>query len=436
MRKYTFTFLSLALTILVSAFMREQAFAQAEVAALEAAPTVSVQSVNPNGIVVDDDGRCPGTDFTSIQAAVNAAPAGSVIQVCPGTYNQQVVINKPLTVRGVSFENENAAIIRPSPAVANTTSLFDGSPIAAIILVRRAGNVTLENLTVDGSANGISGCGTGLVGVFYRNASGVANAVTAKNLQYGSGLETCPSGIGVFAQSGAEQGVTPGARLTVANSSIHAYQRAGIIGNEQGTVLTAIGNAITGLGPTPNLPQSGVQIGFGATGQVVGNTIINHIYTPCNAQGNCPQVSTSVLAIEADNVKVLGNTVGRSQINIFQAGNGAEIAGNTILGSNILYGVQLAGNNNVVKLNRIFNSEEAGVFVLSGDNNKVNSNLINDAEFGVFILEATNTVTTGNTILNTLTQIFIEEEEEAAAASAVQKAKASPSLGLTSAARP
>jgi hypothetical protein len=337
----------------------------------------------------------------------------------------------------VSFENENAAIIRPSPAVANTTSLFDGSPIAAIILVRRAGNVTLENLTVDGSANGISGCGTGLVGVFYRNASGVANAVTAKNLQYGPGLETCPSGIGVFAQSGAEQGVTPGARLTVANSSIHAYQRAGIIGNEQGTVLTAIGNAITGLGPTPNLPQSGVQIGFGATGQVVGNTIINHIYTPCNAQGNCPQVSTSVLAIEADNVKVLGNTLGRSQINIFQTGNGAEIAGNTILGSNILYGVQLAGNNNVVKLNRIFNSEEAGVFVLSGDNNKVNSNLINDAEFGVFILEATNTVTTGNTILNTLTQIFIEEEEEeAAAASAVQKAKASPSLGLTSAARP
>ena len=54
------------------------------------------------GIVVDDNSACPGTDYTSIQAAVTASPAGSKIQVCPGTYNEQVVINKPLTIDGVS----------------------------------------------------------------------------------------------------------------------------------------------------------------------------------------------------------------------------------------------------------------------------------------------------------------------------------------------
>ena len=58
--------------------------------------------VNPGGIVVDDNSACPGTDYTSIQAAVTASPAGSKIQVCPGTYNEQVVINKPLTIDGVS----------------------------------------------------------------------------------------------------------------------------------------------------------------------------------------------------------------------------------------------------------------------------------------------------------------------------------------------
>ena len=48
-------------------------------------------SVNPGGIVVDDNNACPGTDFMSIQAAVTASPAGSKIQVCPGTYNEQVI---------------------------------------------------------------------------------------------------------------------------------------------------------------------------------------------------------------------------------------------------------------------------------------------------------------------------------------------------------
>jgi parallel beta-helix repeat protein len=145
----------------------------------------------------------------------------------------------------------------------------------------------------------------------------------------------------------------------------------------------------------------------------------------------------TVLDLRSDNVKILGDTVGRGQINIFNAGNGSEIAGNTILFSNVLYGVQIEGDNNVVMLNRILNSEEAGVFLISVDNNTINSNMINDAEFGVFVKEATNTVINNSIILNSLTQIFIEEEEEEpAAAGAFKAAKVSTSLGLMRVARP
>src|SRR5207249_8845278 len=40
------------------------------------------------------------TNFATIQAAVNAATPGSIINVDAGTYSEQVTINKQLTIRG------------------------------------------------------------------------------------------------------------------------------------------------------------------------------------------------------------------------------------------------------------------------------------------------------------------------------------------------
>jgi hypothetical protein len=46
-------------------------------------------------LVVDNDGAdCPNADFTTIQAAVDAAEPGSTILVCAGTYVEWVVIEK------------------------------------------------------------------------------------------------------------------------------------------------------------------------------------------------------------------------------------------------------------------------------------------------------------------------------------------------------
>jgi parallel beta-helix repeat protein len=47
-------------------------------------------------LIVDDDlAQCPEADYTSIQAAVMAAPAGSTVFVCEGTYEEEVLIATP-----------------------------------------------------------------------------------------------------------------------------------------------------------------------------------------------------------------------------------------------------------------------------------------------------------------------------------------------------
>ncbi len=63
-------------------------------------PTASI-------IVVDDDGMATAGDCNAatpasatIQGAVNAANPGDTIQVCPGTYNEGVLVGKTLTING------------------------------------------------------------------------------------------------------------------------------------------------------------------------------------------------------------------------------------------------------------------------------------------------------------------------------------------------
>ena len=69
--------------------------------------------------VVDDDGRATATDcnarahaFKSVQEAVNAAAPGDTILICPGTYDEQVVVTKSnLTIRGAGA---GLTVLRPT----------------------------------------------------------------------------------------------------------------------------------------------------------------------------------------------------------------------------------------------------------------------------------------------------------------------------------
>ncbi len=130
---------------------------------------------------------CPNAQYTRIQDAVNAASAGDTIQVCAGTYVEQVSIGKALTI-----DADNGAVLMPAAMQANAASLFDGSPLATAVLVENTSDVTISGLTVDGANNGISECAPDLIGISYLNASGTLRHLAVRNFKLANSLIWLP----------------------------------------------------------------------------------------------------------------------------------------------------------------------------------------------------------------------------------------------------
>src|SRR5207247_61986 len=87
---------------------------------IDAAPTDTTTAGDPPGtLVVDDDMvQRPNAQYTTITAAVTAAMPGDTIRVCPGIYNETVVVNKTVTLLGSSHSGgegrcENATLPDP-----------------------------------------------------------------------------------------------------------------------------------------------------------------------------------------------------------------------------------------------------------------------------------------------------------------------------------
>ena len=80
------------------------------------------------------DRSCGSAAFRTIQAAVNAAPAGGTVIVCKGTYHEQVVISKPLSLVGQRATIDEAGVtptLRVSIPGLGTQTIFAGVAIGS-----------------------------------------------------------------------------------------------------------------------------------------------------------------------------------------------------------------------------------------------------------------------------------------------------------------
>jgi hypothetical protein len=408
-------------------------------------------------------GTCSTAGFPTIQSAVNTASAGSTILICPGTYPEQVLIKKNLTLTGIASNGStgtsatganNPVIASPSGGiVSNASDLSDGSSIGAQVAVLAPSGtsitVNLNFIAVDGANNQISGCSPpdDLVGIYYQNASGTINQVVARNQALSAADDGCQSGLAIFAQSGYSSGGT--STVTIENSSVHNYQKNGITADGSGTVATISGNYIVGQGPTTGAAENGIQVSDGANGTVKDNTVTDDIYiNPPGCLPSCYGASGIIIydsgATSTSLLTITGNTVSNTQLAIVAYGDSAGTADYNTVTSNKVTGTQASGpylddgidlcsNNNTATSNTVFNSSASGIHIDStctestggtGNNTTVTKNTINEACAGTLTGSGTGSSQSNNTTYNVVAVTQTGDSCPAGAPGALTRAKA------------
>jgi hypothetical protein len=193
-----------------------------------------------------------------------------------------------------------------------------------------------------------------LRGILFNGASGTILDNTIGEIN--KGASGCQEGNAIEARNPPFDGTHPATNsVTISRNTITNFQKTGVLVN--GDVRANIhDNHIAGLGPVPGIAQNGVQIGFGATGNVQRNTIAGSWFTGAN------WTSAGVLVFQADDTMIQNNSLSGNQTGIAIEAWGGWFGG-----------------------------------PFNADGNKVIKNVIVDSDFGVSVLAiAWDGVSTGN----------------------------------------
>jgi hypothetical protein len=167
-----------------------------------------------------------------------------------------------------------------------------------------------------GSVAGATVFGANYFGVV---ANGVALSVTNSTIR----------NIGETPLNGSQHGnavvYINGASGTISGNSISSYQKNGITVSGKAadgvtagpkTSASVLNNVVTGQGPITYIAQNGIQISYGATATVKGNTVSGDNYTPTS------YVACGLLVYQAGGVSASSNTLFNNERNQCNFGKG------------------------------------------------------------------------------------------------------------------
>jgi nitrous oxidase accessory protein NosD len=241
--------------------------------------------VSPNGVAGAHGFSCATAAFDSLQAAVEAAPVHGTVVVCPGTYQQSVTLDKPVsldgrpgsvidatgqiygvgaaaansTVTGLTVENANSTATGALDDGIVTGGIVDGSLVSA-------NHITIANDTVENNV------GSGI------DINSTSYSTAANNRSFGNGV-----GINVS----NDVGVPASHNTIVGNVSDDNPGGCGIVladhtgvGVFDNLVLANVADD-NGLG-TPSAPDASAGSGIilaGSAGGVYDNTITSNSFS-------------------------------------------------------------------------------------------------------------------------------------------------------------
>ena len=228
--------------------------------------------VSPAAVSVTP-GSCAKPGYNTIQSAINAAPAGATIRVCAGTYVEQLQITQAVSLVGVG------AVTVQLPAVpANSTTACDTAPGTGGfqpnqdgVVVCTTGVVNMTGLKINAAWPSAT-CDDSLYGVLV--AGGATLNLTSSSIVAAGAvpLNGCQGGVGIQVGMAWTTPVEVG-HANLSNDSVSGYQKNGVTVDGAGSSANVARTAVTGIGPTTQIAQNGIQVSNGASARISSSTI-------------------------------------------------------------------------------------------------------------------------------------------------------------------
>jgi hypothetical protein len=260
------------------------------------------------------DNNCTHTGYTSIQTAINAATSDSTINVCGGSYTEQLEIKKQINLVG-----KETPIVKLPGAPEDSKTACDeaintatGGEDQDLVSICTSKTVTITGMTFE--AKWPAGtCDGSLYGIMVAGGA-TFNATNVKINGAGAyPINGCQGGVGIevgFGYNLDEEGYASLNKVTVEN-----YQKNGITVDGAGSEATITGTTATGAGPA-HQGQNGIQVSRGAVASISNVTISNN---ECNIEVTCGHESASQWEEDAAGVLFYApgasSTVSNSKLN-------------------------------------------------------------------------------------------------------------------------
>ncbi len=268
------------------------------------------------------------TTYTSIQAAINdvAVVDGWTVYVEAGTFTEQVTITKSITLQG-----SGAGVTTIQAPISLTP---DANGQRSIVTVTGSGIVAeISGFTVTGP--GPTGCGSLHYGIFV-NGGATADIHDNEVTDIGDNTPSgCQNGVAIRVGSATLGSGT----ATIENNTVTDYQKGGIVVSGDGSYADVLDNIVTGDGPTGVIAQNGIQVSYGATANVTGNTVTGNQYTGSGWASSGILIYDSGATVNVTDNVVDNNDFGVAVIASSSSNVTAVISGNTI--SNSGYGIEI-----------------------------------------------------------------------------------------------
>ncbi|GAB4307150.1 MAG: hypothetical protein Kow0097_07160 [Candidatus Bipolaricaulota bacterium] len=277
-----------------------------------------------------------------IQRALNASQTGDTVLVKAGTYVTQALIGK-----GIVLQGEPGAVIQAPGSqrytIAESTATFDpiifaygGTLVDSYVSGPGVIEADVIGLEIDGQ-NKAPASPVRFVGVLYRNVHGEISGNTITNMYDADGKGDGPQTFGILVYGDSD--------VYILENSVSGFSRGGIgvlgdvVGWARGPAPDPVahieGNTVIGNGLEAFSgwwAENGIQIGYGAEGQIIGNTVLN-----CRVN-NPNWSSTGILVVGSDEILVAANTASGND-------NGIAVMGLTAWGGQGAVGNAIQGND-------------------------------------------------------------------------------------------